>query len=458
MAFDPHGNKIEYAVVWFRWSCLILTTASTVISPSYAQDFIVRTVSAPEAINRDPVISETGMAAWMYYGTNVIVSSHSHIAIYNGTNRMDLTDGLTTTLYGAAKPSVHSNRVVFIANHSQRLDPTEVNWVLREVAVRDEGDIRELPAAYRATEEGGEQRLISVFGQMDSTNEVVVPVTGLDTNAPRRHPSGESEIWSWRMGDEDIQRVTSDARNDYAPSLWGDTVAWQKAKGWPFGWEIMALVDGTMMQLTTNYYYEMAPKVHGNKIVWYGWDGFDYEIFLFDSEKNETIQITSNRFDDVAPQVWGDVVVWEGYAGVEADVYIWKDGEIRQISTNIDDDLYPRIWNNKVVWQGFDGDDFEIYLYDIDRGGDPIKITSNNYDDTNPEIHDNLIVWMGYHDNWDSEIFYADIRNLSSPGDIQVVRLTDREEDDRDPKTASRRIVWVSEVDGNTQIMLAEPR
>lgn len=143
------------------------------------------------------------------------------------------------------------------------------------------------------------------------------------------------------------RRVTQDTRNDFAPSHWGNIISWQKAKGWPFGWEIMALVGDTRMQLTTNFYYDMGPKVQGDKIVWYGWDGFDYEIYMFDAATTSTVQITSNRYDDVAPTVWGDVVVWEGYSAVEADIFMWRNGEITKISNNIDDDLYPRIWNNK---------------------------------------------------------------------------------------------------------------
>jgi beta propeller repeat protein len=426
-----------------------------VIWSAQAQEFAIRQISREQTVNSEPVISETGLAAWMYYATNDVFTAHSHIAVFQKDERIDLTDGLTTLMYGAGKPQVDSNHLVFIANYKEYSDG-DVTWVLREAANRDEGEIREVPALYKASEEGGVQKLEDVFGQ-PSTNEVV-PVVGIDTNVARRQPSGAAEIWSWHVGDTDIRRVSHDNRNDFSPSHWGNTITWQKAKGWPFGWEIMALVGDTRMQLTTNYFYDLSPKAHGNKIVWYGWDGFDYEIYLFDSDKMETIQLTDNRYDDVAATVWGDVVVWEGYAGLEADIFIWKDGVITKISDNLEDDLYPRIWNNKVVWQGFDDDDFEIYFYDIEKGGEPIKLTSNNFDDTNPEIRDDLVVWMGYHDNWDAEIFYVDVRNISSADDIKPVQLTANEEDDRDPDTAGRRIVWVSENSGNTHILLAEPK
>ena len=420
---------------------------------SYTQNYEIKKISRDQLVNRDPVISETGLAAWMFFDTNVVNSAQSHIAVFFDGTRNDITAELAS-MYGATKPTVHSNHLVFTAN--TRFSEGDITWTLVEVPTRDEGESKELDALYSASEEGGIQRFEkSGFGS-SSTTESAIPIIGVSTNGARRRPSGEAEVWSWRAGDADVQRITHDTRNDFAPSHWGNIISWQKAKGWPFGWEIMALVDDTRMQLTTNYYYDMGPKVQGDKIVWYGWDGFDYEIYMFDAATTSTVQITSNRFDDVAPTVWGDVVVWEGYSAVEADIFMWSKGEVTKLSTNLDDDLYPRIWKNYVVWQGFDGDDFEIYLYDIEKGGTPIKLTTNNYDDTNPEIHDDLIVWMGYHENWDAEIFYLDVKNLS--GELRPVQLTTNEEDDREPKTATRRIVWVSDSERETSIMLAEPK
>lgn len=419
-----------------------------------------RKISREGTINRDPVISDTGLAAWMfYYSTNDQPTANSHIAVYVDKTRSEITEN-ATAFYGAAKPTVASNHVLFIGG--ARSAEGDISWVLREVPTRDDGDIKELEANYRWEQKEGERE---EWFDLQSTNEVDRPAadssdttTEVRTNAARRLPSGESEVWSWRAGDTAIQRVTHDSRNDFAPSHWGDIISWQKAKGWPFGWEIMALVGDTRMQLTTNYYYDMGPKVHGNSIVWYGWDGFDYEVYLFDASTTSIVQITSNRFDDVAPTLWNDVLVWEGYSAVEADIFMWRKGEITKLSNNLDDDLYPRIWNNKVVWQGFDGDDYEIYIYDIEKGDKPVKLTTNNYDDTNPEIHDDLVVWMGYHENWDAEIFYLDVKNLAAGAELRPVQLTTNEEDDRDPKTASRRIVWVEEREGETSIMLAEPK
>jgi len=425
--------------------------------PARAIDFDINRISGDLTYNFDPVISETGLAAWMYYQTNDAVTAHSHIAVFFNNQRYDLTDEMATTMNASAKPSVQSNHLAFIAN-SMVFNSTDYNWELRESPVRDEGDVREIPALYKAYEEGGEQRLEPVFGDGQSgTNESIVAEAGMGTNAVRRHPSGISEIWTWSIDKQEVVRVTHDGRNDFGPAIWGGNVIWQKAKGWPFGWEMMMTRGGEMNQLTTNYYYDMGGKISGSRAVWYGWDGYDYEIFTLDFASGAISQLTSNRFDDVAPVLWEDTIVWEGYPAVEADIYMWRDGAITKISTSVDDDLYPRIWQDKIVWQGFDGDDYEIYLYDINKGGEPIKLTSNKHDDTNPEIHDNLVVWMGYQDNLDSEVFYLDVSSVNV-ADIKPVQLTNNDEDDREVKTGARQIIWVADIEGQPHIMLAKPK
>ncbi len=431
--------------------CLCAATGAD----SGAQTYDMRIISRPLTINRDPVISETGLIAWMYYDTNQVVSAHSHIGVYSQNERIDLTEGQTAVFNAAVRPQVHSNTLVFIANTLTAEGGR--HWAFREVPGRDDGEQPELEANVSATEVDGVQQFIRVNREA-APGEGLIPLMQTEDLPSRRAPSGNAEVWRWQVGDEKIERITADGRNDFAAAIWGDTIAWQKARGWPFGWEIMALQGETMMQMTTNFFYEMSPDTHNGNIVWYGWDGFDYEIFMYDAARNETMQITSNRHDDISPRIWNDVVVWESYSGVEGDIYMWRNGEITQVSQNIDDDINPRIWNNKIVWQGSDGDVFNIFLYDIDRGGEPIQVTSATFDNVQPQIHDDLVVWMGYHDNWDSEIFYADIRNISTAADIRIVQLTDRDEDDRDPQTANRRIVWVSEENGMTRIVLAEPQ
>src|SRR5262245_47425777 len=114
-----------------------------------AQDFNIRTISRDSVINRDPIISEPGLAAWMYYDTNTLLTAHSHIAVYENGQQTDLTKD-STGFYGAIKPLVHSNQLIFVAN--TKSVGGDVTWTLREVPNRDEGDITELNAIYSATE------------------------------------------------------------------------------------------------------------------------------------------------------------------------------------------------------------------------------------------------------------------------------------------------------------------
>jgi beta propeller repeat protein len=416
-----------------------LALAALAACPSaFAAEFDIRQVADTGRVNREPSISESGLAAWTSVATNDGANIVSDIGIYKDGSTRFLTQESTDGLSANTKPFCHSNTIVWVASFPAPVG--DLSWVLREVPDRD-NPVPELPARYAAHEDGtGNQWFEPLIGGTNagSTNT---------EQEIRRHPSGNDEIVMWKDGG-DIRRITNDNRDDYSASVWGNLLAWQIAKGWPFGWEIMIWDDGTMKQLTTNYYYDMAPRVSGSQVVWYGWDGHDFEIYLYDKSTETTIQVTSNQFDDVAPVIADGMIAWEGYASAEADVYVWKDGQVRKVSDNIEDDFGPRTDGGQVVWQGFDGDDFEIYMYD---GEKTTKLTSNLYDDTNPDIADGMVCWMGYVDNWDAEIFVAE-------GKANITQLTDNEDEDRDPKTAGRRVIWQSDHEGKSQIFIATPK
>ncbi|MBW7907500.1 MAG: hypothetical protein H3C50_01070 [Kiritimatiellae bacterium] len=431
---------------------LLLALAYSVTAT--AAEFSLRQIADERYFNREAVLGETGLIAWMQYNTNDTSKTITDLILYQNGERRNLTEGQGAAFYGNAKPSISSNGIVWIANYLA--PPREHFWVLREVPTRDEGTT-ETPALFKAgVDEAGEQVFFNVADTTGRVEVVTNSVGEVSTNyfaAPgvedqlRRHPSGTTEINFW-PGTGDIVRISGDLRHDFNPSFAGRLISWQKAKGFPFGWEIMVWDDGVRKQLTTNFYYDMAPKVHGRQVVWYGWDGYDFEIFLYDADKDTTTQITSNRYDDVSPVLWDGQIAWEGYSAVEADIYLYRNGETIKISDNIEDDINPRIWNGQVVWQAFDGDDFEIYLYD---GSKAIKVTKNDFDDTNPDIRDGMITWMGYKGNWDAEIYAWE-------GTGEPTQLTDNDEEDRDPRTAGRRIIWTVEREGRSEVWLAEPQ
>lgn len=442
-----------------------------------ALQYDVKQVSDEAVISREPVIGDAALVAWISAYTNELAGGKTSLTVLDRDNgqRRDLSspEGGRDNF----KPVAQSNALVWVGSYTNaRGSPTagfaEVPW-------RDEGGATELRAIYSLAPAGsnGNIALVPVstgiqFQAVLTTNQAGGPVVTnvadqvTVTNELRRPVGGDEEIIFW-SATSSARRITHDVRNDISPSVWDGQVAWQKSKGWPFGWEIFYWKDGVQKQLTTNFYYDMAPRIQGRQVVWYGWDGHDFEIFLYDQEKDRISQVTSNRFDDVAPVIWNGDIAWEGYQSAEADIYMYHEafntngqsiGRVaNKISENVEDDISPRIWNGYVVWQGFDGDDFEIYLYDGKRTR---KLTANNYDDTNPDIRDGVVVWQAYKDNWDAEIFAweipADANAAIDPKSI--VQVTDNEEEDRDPRTAVRRIVWQQDAGGKSRVLLASPK
>jgi hypothetical protein len=303
-----------------------------------------------------------------------------------------------------------------------------------------------------------------------AVRKVNAPYTSDASGKERRRTITFNELCRWTIGQDKIEWVTHDQRNDLGPSLSGDVITWQKAKSFPFGWEIMALVGAERFQLSTNFYYDMAPKVHGRDVTWYGWDGNDYEIFHWNADTRHVSQITSNSYDDVSPVIWDGMIAWEGYPTVEAEIYVYEPGRdgaagsLKLVSNNVADDFNPSIFDGKVVWQGFDGDDFEIYLYDRNAnredaadGGQTLgsmkKLTSNVYDDVNPMIRDGVLTWMGYFDNWDAEIFVWDWDR-----DTAVQLTNDEFVEDKNPYTAGGYIIWQTDAEDKSEVYLATPK
>lgn len=411
-------------------------------------NFNIRQIADTSVINQTPVISDTGLVAWNTFRPRRPGEDPggSHIAIYQNGQRTLITEGVVDT---AHDPRVSGNQVVWMSNIPHRRGgPT---WVLRDPPL--DPDIPEQDARWRPEQipvtpgDPGTlmtQRVTHVTGQDFPIFEP--PASPDEQQSPRRSPTGDNEIMYWD-GAETV-RLTMDNRNDLGAVIDGNMIAWQKARGWPFGWEIMLWADGERMQLTTNRFYDMGPQIHNGQVVWYGWDGTDYEIFRYDHATREITQITDTIYNDMSPRIWDGVIVWEGYPTANADIFMWRDGEIIQLSDNVDDDINPRIWNGQVVWQGFDGEFFQIYHF---NGSTTVRLTHTSYDNVNPDIRDGLIVWQGYVDNFESEIFVW-------TGGPEPIRLTENEFEDYHVRTAGGRIIWRADVNGESHIYLAEPR
>ena len=464
---------------WRTWArhktapLALLPLLVTAAASTHAADYSITIIDDGERISRDPVISDGGMVAWSSTLRDPQGTIKSDILVYIHGELKNLTADHPDQHSENIKPHVAGRYLAWVSSWSE---PREggASWNLRNVP-DPHSPHRELNARYQvASAPDGAGGSLAVQSQVFKmkTNEVItatttneegavltVPIQTNDLNeAVSRSPSGMNEICVWEEGSGPFTRISYDSRNDLAASA-GSTgiVAYQKAKGYPFGWEIMIWQAGEQSQLTTNYYYDMAPRVCENLVVWYGWDGEDYEIYLYDHEAKTIEKITDNNFDDVSPEISGTTITWEGYPAVESDIYMWTrlESKVRKITDNPEDDINPRVWDDYIVWQSFDADDFEIWIYVVSTGTSQ-KLTNNGYDDVQPQIRDGVITWMGYHDNWDAEIFVGDL--ASGIDNIKPAMLTDNEYEDRDPQTASGRIVWLMDEVQKTPLLLAEPR
>ena len=441
-------------------TCAICAVAATMLllaGPVMGLEFDIIQIDDGHRVNTSPVISPTGLIAWSGYSTNDTATS-AGIFVWREGEVEEVSKGHPDPHAEHINPGVWGNQVVWGSSYPEHWSGIP-SWVMIDVPDQHT-PYPELNAQWRVTQVldntgGGTGEVTQVFDLIRDDDEE-------DEHLPRRvhrHPSGDKEILFW-PGEGEFQRITWDTRNDINPTIGDGILAYQKARGFPFGWEIMVYDIETQerWQITTNRYYDMGPQAFGNLVTWYGWDGEDYEIYLYDHSDRSITQVTDNRFDDESPRIWGENLVWEGFATVEPDVYFWSRGEgnVRRISRNVEQDVNPRVWENYVVWQSFDGDDYEILFIDTSREMDPIKVTQNAYDDIHPQIRDGTICWMGYVDNFDAEIFVTTVdRVLNQEPPVQ---LTHNEYEDQKPRTAGGRVVWQASERGKNPIYLAIPR
>lgn len=450
-----------------RRSCQFIAVMLLAACPPSFSQIEARQLAQPDRINRNPTVSDTGLIVWQTTGAGQnfqTLGEDSHIVLYDGTDRKILSDEIGEGSVSHIHPAIHGNTLVWQGLLSDRRTGGDYfTMVPPQDASGNSPHMRtDYELTYTISEEGG--TVFTNAAGIVRTNQLAsgggsdpnffpaiqnwrdAPSTNQANGTGGRTPGGGNDIviWSATGG---AQRVIGTPQNDVNPQVYGNLIAWQAARGWPFGWEIMAFDGEEFFQLTTNYYYDMGVDVGEDRIVWYGWDGDDFEIFLYRHDEKTIRQITDNNYDDVNPRVDGDTIVWEGYQAVEADIFIWTEGGApERLSRNIEDDLAPRISGGEVVWQGFDGDDFEIYRYD---GEQIIKLTQNDFDDVNPEIDEGLITWMGYEGNWDSEIFIWNGQD--------VVMVTSNDYEDRFPQAAGGRIVWQADDFDESFIYTAEP-
>lgn len=434
-----------------------------------ARDFSVRLLSDPQGNARQPTISETGLVAWQGYtaheSTVSLAPRPDVLASAPGTMRADIylwKDGQVQNVTAedvritgrSQQPMAVGDSVLFLAWFKD--DATGgYPFILRTPEKTDE--MKRMEADYPTLFDPPETAYLSELKAAD-TNALPEPAPPAETNAISDNTQRQMWRGSGKAGDvavyrpgSGVERISPGTRHFCSPVMSEAGVAFQCARGWPYGYEMLVWRPGAtnLTQISTNYFYVLNPDIHGNELVFQGWDGDDYEIFLYRFDTGQIEQLTNNQFDDIAPVVWNGRVAWIAHPTVASEIFYLADGVIRKISEGTADNAAPSIWDGKVVWQGYDDTDLEIYYF---NGRRTIKLTSNTWDDMSPKIRDGLIAWMSYVDNWDAEIMAFDL------SDNIAVQLTNNEFEDAFPQTASEKIVWQATGAEGTTIQLAEPQ
>lgn len=439
------------------------------LAPARARDFTTRELSDPKSNARLPVIGETGLVAWQGYSANegsVPLSTRGDILeAPPNAQRADIfvwRDGQTQNITGedariagrSERPLVFRDSVVFTARFRDSFSggyPFELTTPVKNEEMRqmelEYPDLFDPPDSVREAAADATNATLATLPEASAA-------PGPDDQSAQRQrgwrSSGKGADIAVYRPDSGIERITPGTRHFSFPAMSEAGLAFQCARGWPYGYEMLVWTPGAtnLTQITTNYFYVLNPDVHGPELVFQAWDGNDYEIFLYRFDTREIQQITNNQFDDIAPVVWNGQIAWIAHPTITPEIFHLADGVIRKISEDTQDNGAPHIWEGRVVWQGYDDTDLEIYYF---NGRRTIKLTSNTWDDMVPRIRDGLITWMSYVDNWDAEIMALDL------SDNITVQLTENEFEDSYPQTVGEKIVWQTLGYDGAYIQMATP-
>ncbi len=443
-----------------------------------AREFAVQILSDLQGNSREPSIGETGLVAWQAYSpqvggapistrpdvlTSPSDSRRSDIFIWrDGQSPKNITVDDARLAGNSEHPCVFRDSVLFSSmfrNTAGGGYPFELT--LPPKTDRMQQMESEYPGLFDPPLPAPKSALEAEAAAENPTNPppaapepIPEAADTSQTNSLQRQnwrSSGKGADVAIYRPDGQIERISPGTRHFNSPVMSDAGIAFQCARGWPYGYEVLVWTPGAtnLVQITTNYFYVLNPDLHGNELVFQGWDGDDYEIFRYRFDTGQLEQITNNQFDDTAPVIWDGEIAWVAHPTVTTEIFHMREGVIRKISEGTTDNTAPSIWAGKVVWQGYDDTDLEVYYF---NGRRTIKLTSNTWDDIAPKIRDGLIAWMSYVENWDAEIMAVDL------GDNIAVQLSDNELEDTLPQTAAERIVWQTIGATNSVIQLAIPK
>ena len=456
-----------------RQTCAIFVWLVLCAGLAPARDFTIQTLTDTNRNARTPVIGDSGIVVWQEYAVNQgggpLAQRPDVVAGDTPGMRSDIygwQDGQITNLTQAdtrivasERPFISGDTVVFTAYFRDDI-PGGFPFVLSIPPKTDA--MRQMEADYPGLFDpplpAPKSALEATLADTNAPEETAVPPSeapagNSQTNLQRqmwRHSGKAGDIAVWRPGGS-IDRISPGGFHFSMPVISEAGLAFQCARGWPYGYELVIWKPGdtNLTQLTTNYFYVLNADIHGSELVFQAWDGDDYEIMLYHFDTGQLEQITNNQFDDVSPVVWNGQVVWVAHPTVTAEIFLWRDGAIRKISEGTEDNGSPSFWQGRAVWQGYDDTDLEIYYFD---GRRTIKLTSNTWDDMAPRIHSGVITWISYVENGDSEIMALDL------SDNTPVQLTSNDLEDTGPQTAGEKIVWHTLGSNGAYIQLATPK
>jgi len=159
--------------------------------------------------------------------------------------------------------------------------------------------------------------------------------------------------------------------------------------------------------VTSHARNDYKPVIYGDRIVWEDWrNGRQFpSIYMYNISTSMENRITTNTPAEF-PNIYGDKIVWEG-----VNIYDISTYKVTQIAKG--SSAFPDIYGDKIVWQDFrNGINWEIYMYNLSTQKET-QITNESIGQWHPTIYGNRIVWEYWYDSY----INADIYMVSISGE-----------------------------------------